>query len=95
MKLSSAIVLAVSAATASASGTIRSATATAELMNAARRLTDDSATHQYTFLEGYSTKLIGCVAGKDYTNPSTGTTEYSSVIFRLCPKKVSDCCISA
>jgi hypothetical protein len=56
----------------------------ASVLKSARRL-DQNANSEYDFLNGYSLKLISCKAGEAYTNPASGATEASSVIFRLCP----------
>lgn len=55
-------------------------------MNAARRLGDDAAAESaYVFLEEYDLKMLACKSGEVFTNPTTGATEQSSVVFRLCP----------
>lgn len=88
MKL--ALVLAASASVASAH--VR---ATAGLLSKARRLEDadvqEEQGDEYSFLSGFSAKLIGCAAGETYV-AANGESEYSSVIFRLCP---SDSCDSS
>jgi hypothetical protein len=50
---------------------------------------DDAAQADYTFLSDYKLKLIGCTAGEVWKNPEDGESEYSSVVFRLCPS--ADC----
>lgn len=90
MKFSSALLLAASASVASAN-TVR---ATAKLLSQARRLEDGNQQQQeegdeYSFLAGYSAKLISCVAGETYQDVDGGS-EYSSVIFRLCPADSCD-----
>jgi hypothetical protein len=93
MKFASALILAASATFASAN-TVR---ATASLLSKARRLEDANQEGEqqqeegdaYTFLAGYSAKLISCVAGEQYT-AADGQVEYSSVIFRLCPADSCD-----
>ena len=68
MKFSTSfLVFLLSAASASASFTIRSKSATASLLSKARRLEDneeeEEEQQEYQFLMSYSVKLIGCAAG--------------------------------
>jgi hypothetical protein len=57
----------------------------ASSLKSARRLDQNANDNEYDFLGGYNLKLISCKAGEAYTNPASGETEASSVIFRLCP----------
>lgn len=94
MKLSSAVLVALTAATSASATTIRSAAAKSSLLSKSRRLEEnnedeDQQDEQYQFLSSYKLKLIGCSAGEIYKNPENGEAEYSSVIYRLCP--ADDC----
>jgi hypothetical protein len=64
--------------------------ASGSVLKSARRLDQAAADNEYDFLGGYNLKLISCKAGEAYTNPVTGASEGSSVIFRLCPSS-SEC----
>jgi hypothetical protein len=60
----------------------------ASLLKHARRLEQNQEQqNEYTFLQGYSLKLLRCKAGETYISPVDGTYEYSSVVFRLCPSE--------
>ncbi len=87
MKLSTAVVALVSlVSSVSAVGPMR---ASAGLMKAARKLEengDQQEEEEFAFLGDYSLKLLSCKSGETYINPENGEYEYSSVIFRLCPK---------
>lgn len=94
MKLSSTILLAATAASASAMS-IRNVDAKASLLTKSRRLEENAEEEQqqeaeYQFLSSYKIKLIGCAAGETYKNPENGEMEYSSVIYRLCPADTCD-----
>lgn len=77
MKLSSAIVLLSSVASAVA------LKASPKLLQSARKL-DQNAESEYAFLNNYHMKLIECKSGETYVSPVNGVTEYSSVVFRMC-----------
>ena len=85
MKLSNALLF-LTASTVTATS-IRSGSATRNLLSKARKLEENEQEQEgeYQFLSSYSVKLIGCAAGEIYKNPENGEAEYSSVIFRLCP----------
>lgn len=88
MKLSTAIVFLLSAATSCAA--LSPIRATENLMKQARRLEDANGDDQeeeeeYAFLANYKIKMIQCIPGEAYVNPEDGEYEYSSVVFRLCP----------
>lgn len=57
----------------------------ASVLSSARRLDQNAAENEFEFLGGYNLKVISCKAGEAYTNPASGETEASSIIFRLCP----------
>lgn len=80
MKFSSAVVFLSSIATALA--------VNPNLLKHARRLEENAeAESEYAFLQGYSVKLLRCKAGETYVSSVDGSTEYSSVVFRLCPNE--------
>lgn len=88
MKFSLAVVAIASLASSAFAAPISS-----KLMRAARRLEengDEAEEEEYAFLADYKLKLIGCKSGEYYVNPENGENEYSSVVFRLCPKDSCD-----
>ena len=92
MKLSCAALFLAASATVASATSIR---ATAGLLSQSRRLEDanqgdDQAQgDEFSFLAGYSAKLIGCAEGELYKSVN-GETEYNSVVFRLCPADSCD-----
>jgi hypothetical protein len=61
--------------------------ASASILDNARRLDQAAADNEYAFLGDYNLKLLTCNSKEVFVNPADGSSEYGSVIFRLCPTK--------
>jgi hypothetical protein len=64
--------------------------ASSSMLKVARRLDQNAAESEYSFLNNYHLKLVECKSGEPFIDTQTGNTEYSSVVFRLCDTECSN-----
>lgn len=85
MKFSTSVIFLASMASAAAMSVSNKVSTKAKLLRAARRVEGENNGEDMSYLANYSLKMISCDSEATITDADSGETEYSAVLFRLCP----------